>query len=66
MGKLTALVPPLRLNLTRFYGVFTPDSNTVNEVTAALSNRFSRSVRRVELTNSGPRLRQWLSDVSVE
>jgi hypothetical protein len=27
IGKLAALIPPPRLNLTRFFGVFAPNSN---------------------------------------
>lgn len=35
IGKLVALIPPLRLNLTRFYGVFAPTSNVRAKVTAS-------------------------------
>lgn len=35
IGKLVALIPPPRLNLTRFYGVFAPNSNVRAKVTAS-------------------------------
>ena len=41
IGKLAALVPPPRLNLTRFYGVFAPNSNVRAEVTASQRGKHS-------------------------
>ena len=35
IGKLAALIPPLRLNLTRFFGVFAPHSNPRAQMTAS-------------------------------
>ena len=46
MSKLAALVPPPRLNLTRFYGVFAPNSHVRAEVTA--SQRGKNSPRLAE------------------
>ena len=46
IGKLAALVPPPRLNLTRFYGVFAPNSKVRAEVTA--SQRGKNSPRLAE------------------
>jgi ribosomal protein S27E len=46
VGKLAALVPPPRLNLTRFYGVFAPNANVRAEVTA--SRRGKNSPRLAE------------------
>ncbi|WP_175439504.1 transposase, partial [Alteromonas lipolytica] len=46
IGKLAALVPPPRLNLTRFYGVFAPNAKVRAEVTA--SQRGKNSPRLAE------------------
>lgn len=46
ISKLAALVPPPRLNLTRFYGVFAPNSHVRAEVTA--SQRGKQSPRLAE------------------
>ena len=50
VGKLAALVPPPRLNLTRFYGVFAPNANVRAEVTASRRGK------------NGPRLAEHLKD----
>lgn len=41
IGKLVALTPPPRLNLTRFYGVFAPNSNVRAKVTASQRGKNS-------------------------
>ncbi len=41
MAKLAALVPPPRLNLVRFYGVFAPNATVRAEVTAAKRGKHS-------------------------
>jgi hypothetical protein len=41
IGKLAALIPPPRLNLTRFYGVFAPNSNLRAQVTASQRGKDS-------------------------
>ena len=41
IGKLAALIPPPRLNLTRFYGVFAPNSHVRAEVTASQRGKHS-------------------------
>jgi hypothetical protein len=41
IGKLAALIPPPRLNLTRFYGVFAPNSNLRAQVTASQRGKNS-------------------------
>lgn len=46
IGKLAALIPPPRLNLTRFFGVFAPNSNLRAKVTA--SQRGKNSPRLVK------------------
>jgi hypothetical protein len=48
IGKLAALIPPPRLNLTRFFGVFAPNSNLRAQVT--VSQRGKNSAR---ITNQG-------------
>jgi hypothetical protein len=45
IGKLVALIPPPRLNLTRIFGVFAPNSNLRAQVTA--SQRGKNSPRLV-------------------
>nr|WP_250884147.1 transposase [Glaciecola sp. XM2] len=47
IGKLAALIPPPRLNLTRFYGVFAPNSNLRAQITA--SQRGKNSPRLVNI-----------------
>ncbi|MFT7373697.1 MAG: hypothetical protein ACI9T9_002397 [Oleiphilaceae bacterium] len=49
IGKLAALIPPPRLNLTRFFGVFAPNSNLRAQVTA--SQRGKNSPRLVNIGN---------------
>jgi hypothetical protein len=41
IGKLAALIPPPRLNLTRFFGVFAPNSNLRALVTASQRGKSS-------------------------
>jgi hypothetical protein len=41
IGKLVALIPPPRLNLTRFLGVFAPNSNLRAQVTASQRGKNS-------------------------
>ena len=41
IGKLAALIPPPRLNLTRFFGVFAPNSNLRAQVTASQRGKNS-------------------------
>jgi hypothetical protein len=41
IGKLTALIPPPRLNLTRFFGVFASNSNLRARVTASQRGKNS-------------------------
>ena len=41
IGKLAALVPPPRLNLVRFYGVFAPNASVRAEVTASKRGKNS-------------------------
>jgi hypothetical protein len=41
VGKLVALIPPPRLNLTRFFGVFAPNSNLIAQVTASQRGKNS-------------------------
>ena len=41
IGKLAALVPPPRLNLTRFFGMFAPNSKVLTEVTASQRGKSS-------------------------
>ena len=49
IGKLAALLPPPRLNLTRFFGVFAPNSNLRAQVTA--SQRGKNSPRLINEGN---------------
>ncbi|GBL05943.1 ISCR1 [Glaciecola sp. KUL10] len=59
IGKLAALIPPPRLNLTRFYGIFAPNSNLRAQVTASqrgkkvLSSLNNRSANRISLIRRG-------------
>jgi hypothetical protein len=48
IGKLSALIPPPRLNLTRFFGVFAPNSNLRARVTASQRGKNSHRI-----TNQG-------------
>jgi len=41
IGKLVALIPPPRLNLTRFFGLFAPTSNLRTKVTASQRGKNS-------------------------
>jgi hypothetical protein len=41
IGKLAALIPPPRINLTRFYGVFAPNSKLRAQVTASQRGKNS-------------------------
>lgn len=41
IGKLAALIPPPKLNLTRFFGVFAPNSNLRAQVTASQRGKNS-------------------------
>tara|TARA_Y100000034_G_scaffold11802_1_gene12330 strand:- start:1672 stop:3180 length:1509 start_codon:yes stop_codon:yes gene_type:complete len=44
IGKLVALIPPPRLNLTRFYGVFAPNSNLRAQITASQRGKNSPKI----------------------
>lgn len=48
IGKLVALIPPPRLNLTRFYGVFAPNSNLRAQVTASQRGKNSPKLNNQE------------------
>jgi hypothetical protein len=50
IGKLAALIPPPRLNLTRFFGVFAPNSNLRAQVTA--SQRGKNSPKLIKQENN--------------
>jgi hypothetical protein len=50
IGKLAALIPPLRLNLTLFFGVFAPNSNLRAQVTA--SKRGKNSLKLINKEDS--------------
>jgi hypothetical protein len=52
IGKLAALVPPPRLNLTRFYGVFAPNSNLRAVVTASQRGKNSPKLPSKEMNES--------------
>ncbi|MFT4942270.1 MAG: hypothetical protein ACI88A_005346 [Paraglaciecola sp.] len=49
IGKLAALIPPPRLNLTRFFGVFASNSNLCAQVTASQPGK--NSPKRVNKEN---------------
>tara|TARA_R110000868_G_scaffold130531_1_gene340230 strand:+ start:156 stop:659 length:504 start_codon:yes stop_codon:yes gene_type:complete len=51
IGKLAALIPPPRLNLIRFFGVFAPNSNLRAQVTA--SQRGKNSPKLVKQQECG-------------
>jgi ribosomal protein S27E len=48
IGKLIALIPPPRLNLTRFFGVFAPNSNLRAQVTASQRGKNSPKLANKE------------------
>jgi hypothetical protein len=48
IGKLAALIPPPRLNLTRFFGVFAPNSNLRAQVTASQRGKNSPKLANEE------------------
>tara|TARA_A200000159_G_scaffold118992_1_gene112888 strand:+ start:712 stop:2097 length:1386 start_codon:yes stop_codon:yes gene_type:complete len=48
IGKLAALIPPPRLNLTRFFGVFAPNSNLRAQVTASQRGKNSPKLTNKE------------------
>jgi hypothetical protein len=52
IGKLTALIPPPRLNLTRFYGVFASNSNLRAQVTASQRGKNSPKLNNQENSQS--------------
>jgi hypothetical protein len=53
IGKLAALIPPPRLNLTRFFGVFAPNSNLRAQVTASQRLLHSEIENSPRLVNIG-------------
>jgi hypothetical protein len=50
IGKLAALIPPPRINLTRFFGVFAPNSNLRAQVT--VSKRGKNSPKHINKEDS--------------
>ena len=48
IGKLAVLIPPPRLNLTRFFGVFAPNSNLRAQVTASQRGKNSPKLNSQE------------------
>ncbi|WP_246261117.1 transposase [Alteromonas ponticola] len=52
ISKITALVPPPRLNLTRYYGVLAPNANVRAEITASQRGRNSPRLAE-DLKDSG-------------
>jgi hypothetical protein len=52
IGKLAALIPPPRLNLTRFFGVFAPNSNFRAQVTASQRGKNSPKLNNKENSQS--------------
>jgi ribosomal protein S27E len=55
IGKLAALIPPPRLNLTRFFGVFAPNSNLRAQVTASQRGKNSpKLVNKEECDSDKP------------
>jgi len=52
IGKLAALIPPPRLNLTRFFGVFAPNSNLRAQVTASQRGKNSPKLNNKENSQS--------------
>jgi ribosomal protein S27E len=53
IGKLAALIPPPRLNLTRFFGVFAPNSNLRALVTASQRGKNSPRLIKEDDKQSG-------------
>ena len=53
IGKLAALIPPPRLNLTRFFGVFAPNSNLRAQVTVSQRGKNSPRLANKEGVQSG-------------
>jgi len=51
IGKLAALIPPPRLNLTRFFGVFAPNSNLRAQVTPSQRGKNSPKLAGKEEDN---------------
>jgi hypothetical protein len=51
IGKLAALIPPPRLNLTRFFGVFVPNSNLRAQVTVSQRQLHSEIENSPRLVN---------------
>ena len=51
IGKLAALISPPRLNLTRFFGVFAPNSNLRAQVTASRRGKNSPKLANKEEDN---------------
>ena len=54
IGKLAALVPPPRLNLTRFYGVSAPNSKVRAKVTASQLGKNSPKLAETIKSNDKP------------
>ena len=55
IGKLAALIPPPRINLTRFYGVFAPNSNMRAQVTVSQRGKNSpKLVRKKDSQSDKP------------
>ena len=54
MGKLAALVPPPRLNLVRFYGVFAPNASVRAEVTASKRGKNSPKLNASQEDTDNP------------
>lgn len=52
ISKLVALIPPPRLNLTRFYGMFSPRSNLRLQVTASQRGKNSLRLGKEEARQS--------------
>jgi hypothetical protein len=48
IGKLAALIPPPRLNLTRLFGVFAPNSNLRAQVTASQRGKHSPKLAKID------------------
>ncbi len=52
IGKLVALIPPPLINLTRFFGVFAPNSNLRAQVTASQRGKNSPKLNNQENSQS--------------
>ena len=61
IARLAALVPRPRVNLTRFHGVFAPNSHWRAQITPAGRDRERRSLRADETPSAGEpyRARSW-------